>query len=152
MRRASSGWGSSARSRLVAELEATREAQAQAVTLRERARLAREMHDVLAHSLSALAVQLEGARLLARSRGADPDVADAIERSHRLARAGLDEARRAIEALRGENMPGPDRLPALADAFRERTGVGLRARVRRRAARAAAPRRGWPSTGPRRRR
>ena len=53
----------------VAELEATREAHAQAVQLRERARLAREMHDVLAHSLSALTVQLEGARLLARSRG-----------------------------------------------------------------------------------
>ena len=38
-----------------------------AVQLRERARLAREMHDVLAHSLSALTVQLEGARLLGTS-------------------------------------------------------------------------------------
>jgi signal transduction histidine kinase len=107
----------------VAELEATREAHATAVQLRERARLAREMHDVLAHSLSALTVQLEGARLLARSRDADPDVTAAIERSHGLARAGLEEARRAIEALRGGDMPGPDRLPALADAFREQTDV-----------------------------
>ena len=107
----------------VAELEATREAHATAVQLRERARLAREMHDVLAHSLSALAVQLEGARLLARSRDTDPEVTDAIERSHGLARAGLEEARRAIEALRGGDMPGPDRLPALADAFREQTDV-----------------------------
>jgi signal transduction histidine kinase len=107
----------------VAELEATREAHALAVQLRERARLAREMHDVLAHSLSALTVQLEGARLLARSRDTDPDVTDAIERSHGLARAGLEEARRAIEALRGETMPGPERLPALAEAFREQTEV-----------------------------
>jgi signal transduction histidine kinase len=107
----------------VAELEATREAHAQAVQLRERARLAREMHDVLAHSLSALTVQLEGARLLARSRGTDPDVTDAIERSHGLARAGLEEARRAIEALRGENMPGPERLSELCRAFREGTDV-----------------------------
>ena len=107
----------------VAELEATREAHATAVQLRERARLAREMHDVLAHSLSALTVQLEGARLLARSRDSDPEVTDAIERSHGLARAGLEEARRAIEALRGDDMPGPDRLPALADAFREQTDV-----------------------------
>jgi signal transduction histidine kinase len=107
----------------VAELEATREAHATAVQLRERARLAREMHDVLAHSLSALAVQLEGARLLARSRDTDPEVTDAIERSHGLARAGLEEARRAIEALRGGDMPGPDRLPALADAFTEQTDV-----------------------------
>jgi signal transduction histidine kinase len=81
------------------------------------------MHDVLAHSLSALAVQLEGARLLARNRGADPAVVAAVERSHHLARNGLDEARRAIEALRGGDMPGPDRLPALADAFGEQTGV-----------------------------
>jgi signal transduction histidine kinase len=109
--------------RLVAQLEATREAQAQAIALRERARLAREMHDVLAHSLSALAVQLEGARLLARSRGADPEVVAAVERSHHLAKGGLEEARRAIEALRGGEMPGPDRLPALADEFREQTGV-----------------------------
>jgi signal transduction histidine kinase len=107
----------------VAELEATREAHAQAVQLRERGRLAREMHDVLAHSLSALTVQLEGARLLARARGTDPEVVDAIERSHGLARTGLDEARRAIEALRGGEMPGPDRLPALAEQFREGTDV-----------------------------
>jgi signal transduction histidine kinase len=107
----------------VAELQATREAHAQAVQLRERGRLAREMHDVLAHSLSALTVQLEGARLLARARGADPEVVEAIERSHGLARTGLDEARRAIEALRGGDMPGPDRLPALAEQFREGTNV-----------------------------
>jgi signal transduction histidine kinase len=107
----------------VAELEATREAHAQAAALRERARLAREMHDVLAHSLSALTVQLEGARLLASSRGADPELTDAIERGHGLARAGLEEARRAIEALRGGDMPGPDRLPALAEQFREQTDV-----------------------------
>jgi signal transduction histidine kinase len=108
---------------LVAELEESREALASTVALRERQHLAREMHDVLAHSLSALAVQLEGTRLLARSTGADPDVVAAVERSHHLARGGLDEARRAIEALRGGDMPGPDRLGALTDAFREQTGV-----------------------------
>jgi signal transduction histidine kinase len=109
--------------KLVEELEESRDAQAQAVTLRERQHLAREMHDVLAHSLSALAVQLEGTRLLARSTGADQSVVEAVERSHHLAKGGLDEARRAIEALRGGDMPGPDRLPALADQFREQTGV-----------------------------
>jgi signal transduction histidine kinase len=107
----------------LAELEATREAHAQAVQLRERGHLAREMHDVLAHSLSALTVQLEGARLLARARDTDAEVVDAIERSHGLARAGLEEARRAIEALRGENMPGPESLQGLCEAFREGTDV-----------------------------
>jgi len=100
--------------------------RAQAIALQERSRLAREMHDVLAHSLSALAVQLEGARLLARERGSDPEVVQTIERSNRLARAGLDEARRAIEALRGGDMPGPDRLGELAAAFSEQTGVDCR--------------------------
>ena len=109
--------------RLVAELEASRAAHAEAIALSERGRLAREMHDVLAHSLSALAVQLEGTRLLARSKGADPAVVEAIERGHHLAKAGLEDARRAIEALRGGDMPGPDRLPALAEEFREQTGV-----------------------------
>jgi signal transduction histidine kinase len=108
---------------LVAELEASREALASTVALRERQHLAREMHDVLAHSLSALAVQLEGTRLLARSTGADASVVDAVERSHHLARGGLEEARRAIEALRGGDMPGPDRLAALTAEFREQTGV-----------------------------
>jgi len=108
---------------LVAELEESREALASTVALRERQHLAREMHDVLAHSLSALAVQLEGTRLLARSTGADAAVVDAVERSHHLARGGLEEARRAIEALRGGDMPGPDRLPTLTEEFREQTGV-----------------------------
>jgi signal transduction histidine kinase len=81
------------------------------------------MHDVLAHSLSALAVQLEGARLLARDRDADPDVVDAIEKAHHLAGGGLEEARRTIEALRGEDLPGPSRLAALAESFGEQAGV-----------------------------
>ena len=121
---------------LVAELEASREAQAQAVALRERARLAREMHDVLAHSLSALAVQLEGTRLLARSAAPTRRWSTRSSAATASPRAGLEEARRAIEALRGGDMPGPDRLPALAEAFREQTGVDCDARVRRRAARA----------------
>jgi signal transduction histidine kinase len=56
---------------LLAELEQTRAAQAQAATLAERQRLAREMHDVLAHSLSGLVLNLEGALLLAEQGGAD---------------------------------------------------------------------------------
>src|SRR4051812_48140878 len=85
------------------------------------------MHDVLAHSLSALALQLEGARLLARDRDADPEVVAAAERAHPLAAGGLAEARQAIAALRGDELPGPERLPALAEAFGEhsRAGCGL---------------------------
>jgi signal transduction histidine kinase len=108
---------------LVDELRESREAHAQSVALGERARLARDMHDVLAHSLSALALQLEATRLQAADRGTDPDVVAAIERAHHLAAGGLEEARRAISALRGDELPGPERLQALADAFEEHTAA-----------------------------
>jgi len=109
---------------LVEELRESRAAHAESVALAERSRVARDMHDVLAHSLSALALQLEGARLLARDRGSDPEVVDAIERAHHLAAGGLAEARQAIAALRGDELPGPERLPALAEAFADSSDAG----------------------------
>jgi signal transduction histidine kinase len=108
---------------LLAELEQTRAAQAQAAALAERQRLAREMHDVLAHSLSGLVLNLEGARLLAGQGGTDPQVGDAIDRAHRLARTGLEEARRAIGMLRDDALPGPERLADLAAEFEGDSGV-----------------------------
>ena len=54
--------------RLLTQMEETRDAELRAAALAERQRLAREVHDVLAHSLSGLVVQLEGARLLAAVR------------------------------------------------------------------------------------
>ena len=65
---------------------------------RERNRMARELHDTLAHSLSAVAVQLEAASALweADSKQAH----EMLERSLALTRTGLNEARRAIQALR----------------------------------------------------
>jgi signal transduction histidine kinase len=105
---------------LVEELRASRAAAAESAAAAERGRVAREMHDVLAHSLSALALQLEGTRLLARDRGADAEVVEGIERAHHLAAEGLEEARAAIGALRGDELPGPERLRELAEAFGER--------------------------------
>jgi signal transduction histidine kinase len=104
-------------------LKASQAAEAQAAAEAERGRLSREMHDVLAHSLSALALQLESARLLARDRNTDPDVTRALDQAHHLAAGGLEEARRAIAAARGEEMPGPERLHALAEAFQEQSGI-----------------------------
>ena len=102
---------------LVEELRESRAAAAESAAAAERGRVAREMHDVLAHSLSALALQLEGTRLLARDRGSDPEVVEAVERAHHLAADGLAEARAAIGALRGDELPGPERLEQLAEAF-----------------------------------
>jgi signal transduction histidine kinase len=102
-----------------AELRESRAAHAEAAALAERGRVARELHDVLAHSLSALSLQLEGTRLLARDRGADPEVVDGPERAHRLATSGLTEARQAIAALRGDD------LPQLADLVDNVSGATL---------------------------
>ncbi|MBS1887301.1 MAG: sensor histidine kinase [Actinobacteria bacterium] len=103
---------------LLEEEERTRLARNEAAALDERSRIARELHDVLAHSLSALSVELEGARLLALDRDVDSDVIAAIGRAHRHAAAGLDEARAAIQALRGDCVPGPDKLEDLIEEFR----------------------------------
>jgi signal transduction histidine kinase len=108
---------------LLQEVLAGRDAQVHAAKLDERARLAREMHDVLAHTLSALSIQLEGTRMLAEQRGGDPALLQALERISRLSREGLLEARRAVGSLRGDSLPGPDLLPSLVDAFERDTGI-----------------------------
>jgi signal transduction histidine kinase len=109
--------------RLLTELEGTRAAQARAAGLAERQQLAREMHDVLAHSLSGLMLQLEGARMLAAEDPSDPRLPGVIERAHHLGKSGLEEARRAIGMLRDDELPGPERLASLAAQFQEVSGV-----------------------------
>lgn len=112
------------------ELDASRAAEARAAASAERGRLAREMHDVLAHSLSALALQLESTRMLARDRGADEELTRAVDRAHDLAASGLQEARRAIATERGDELPGPERIGVLADAFGEQSGLPVAVEVR----------------------
>jgi signal transduction histidine kinase len=98
-------------------------AEAEAAMLRERSRLARDMHDVLAHSLSGLMLHLEGARMLSTQPDANGALPPALDRAHHLARAGLEEARRAIAALRDEDLPGPDRLEHLAADFEHDSNI-----------------------------
>jgi signal transduction histidine kinase len=112
--------------RLLGELRASQAAQARASGLAERQRIAREMHDVLAHSLSGLMLQLEGARMLAADDPSDPRLPPAINRAHQLGRTGLEEARRAIGMLRDDELPGPERLAALAAQFERDRGVPCR--------------------------
>ncbi|RZQ62819.1 sensor histidine kinase [Amycolatopsis suaedae] len=102
-------------------LEQTRRVQeerAKAAALDERTRIAREMHDVLAHSLGALSVQLEVAEALLSERGDVGAALDRVRRSRRLAVDGLDEARRAVAALRTDVRPLPEALGELVEAFR----------------------------------
>ncbi|MFE9833590.1 sensor histidine kinase [Streptomyces sp. NPDC005551] len=105
--------------RLLAQERAARAAEAESAALAERARIAREIHDVLAHSLSAQLVHLEAARLLIE-RGAGQDrILERVVAARGMAREGLAETRQALSALRGEMSPLEDflsELVATADA------------------------------------
>jgi signal transduction histidine kinase len=68
-------------------------------------------------------LQLEGARMLSTQPDATGRLPPALDRAHRLARAGLEEARRAIAALRDEDLPGPHRLEQLAADFEQDSHV-----------------------------
>jgi signal transduction histidine kinase len=100
------------------------EAETQAAALAERARIAREIHDVLAHSLAAVSVNLQAAEGLLGSSGLpseDPDLAKAIAcltRAGTLTREGLAAARRAVLALRDDASPLPVQLSSLAEQYR----------------------------------
>lgn len=110
---------------LLAELQDARDAQAQAAATTERGRIAGELHDVLAHSLSGAALQLQGARLLAEQQQAQPRLREAIERAGELVRDGLDDARRAVGALRGDQLPTVEQLGSLIERFRADTAVAV---------------------------
>jgi signal transduction histidine kinase len=88
--------------------------------------MARELHDVLAHTLSGLAIQLESARLLASKEEISDELRDAVERAQQLSRTGLQEAGRAVATLRGDQMPGPDLLPTLVEEHRLATSGPVR--------------------------
>ncbi|MET8452716.1 histidine kinase [Streptomyces sp. NPDC005209] len=99
--------------RLLAQERAARAAEAESAALAERARIAREIHDVLAHSLSAQLVHLEAARLLIE-RGADRErILERVVAARGMARDGLAETRQSLSALRGELTPLEDFLTEL---------------------------------------
>jgi len=110
--------------RTLAETRRAREAETQAATLAERARIARDIHDVLSHSLAAVSVNLQaaGGLLAADSLPADnPELAKAIEcieRAGTLTREGMTAARRAVMALREDAGPLADQLSALVSQYR----------------------------------
>ena len=114
---------------LLARLEDARDEQARAAAIAERTRIAGELHDVLAHSLSGAAIQLQGARKLAERHHAPPPLAEAIERASALVRAGLGNARQAVGALRGDPTPTIAQLPSLIDSYRADLALDVTLRV-----------------------
>jgi signal transduction histidine kinase len=87
---------------LLAQTQRSHEEQLRSARLEESARIARDIHDVLAHALAGLVIQLEATDALL-AQGADRDAIRArVQRAHALAREGLQETRRAVGALRGD--------------------------------------------------
>lgn len=86
----------------------------------ERARIARELHDMLAHTMSGMVVLAGGARKIARDK---PELAiTALERIEEVGRTGMAETRMLLRALRDGPEPSLADLSTLVDQLRE-TGL-----------------------------
>jgi signal transduction histidine kinase len=112
-----------------ARLEKEREAQAKVAVAAERARIARELHDVVAHNVSVMVVQADGAAYVL---DAAPDQAKkALETISSTGRQALAEMRRLLGVLRtgehqeaGEYVPQPD-VEQIEDLVEQCRGAGL---------------------------
>lgn len=115
-----------------ARLARERDQQAQLAGARERERIAREMHDIIAHSLSVMVALSDGAHAAAST---SPDLAaTASARAAETGRRTLDEVRRLLGRVRHEHdgspaghapQPSAAQLPDLVDEFQQ-AGMPLR--------------------------
>ncbi len=101
--------------------------QQEAAAVRERQRIAREMHDILAHSMGLVVVQAEAGPVVVRS---DPDKAEEVfDTISATAREALAQLRRTLSVLREDApdrqpQPGLDGLATLVDGVR-RAGLAV---------------------------
>ena len=111
--------------RLTIELRATRDELARAAVAAERVRIGRDLHDILGHSLTAIAVKAGLARrLLDRSDGDTGAAATEIGDVERLAREALSDVRATAAGYRDVSLAGE-----LAVARSVLTAAGVRAEL-----------------------
>ena len=90
-------------------LQSEQEQRARAVAIDERSRIARELHDIVAHSLSVIVVQAEGGRAVVLKR---PEIgAEVLDTIAETGRTSLAEMRRIVDVLRGGSS-GASYLPS----------------------------------------
>ncbi len=118
---------------LVTQLRDAQAGLAARAQAEERNRIARELHDVIAHSLTVSLLHVSSARLAVAD--APEDAARSLAEAERLGRASLDEVRHAVGLLRDPGapdpatpLPGSTDLPTLLAGFRA-AGTELRAQV-----------------------
>jgi signal transduction histidine kinase len=105
---------------LLAQVEQLRAGQREVAVLNERNRIAREIHDVLAHSLGALGIQIQTARAVLSDQRDIDRALGILEQAQRISNDGLGETRRAIHALRSDARPLAEELSRLAETHRAR--------------------------------
>ena len=91
--------------------------------LDERARIAREIHDVLAHSLGALGIQIQAARAVLTDHADIGRAGEILTAAQRMAAEGLVETRRAVHALRAGTLPLDEELAQVSDTYARRYQV-----------------------------
>jgi signal transduction histidine kinase len=108
------------------EVERLAEESRYAAIARERLKIARDLHDTLAHSMMAMLSEI---RLLRKIQVHDPgSLADELRRAEAVAQDGLNEARSAITQMRVSSVRDAGLGPALAKAvevFKDRTGLDV---------------------------
>ncbi|WP_166908272.1 sensor histidine kinase [Mycobacterium sp. DL440] len=115
---------------LMRQQQESQAAQARHAAADERRRIAREVHDVIAHSLSVTLLHVTGARRgLQQDRDVD-DAVEALEQAERLGRQAMADIRRTVGLLDGAPMsmapePGVDDIWCLVDDF-VRAGLNVR--------------------------
>jgi signal transduction histidine kinase len=110
---------------LLAQRELLEAEQRRADLLDERTRIAREIHDVLAHSLGALGIQIQAARSVLTDYGDVDKAVDLLAAAQKMASEGLTETRRAVHALRSDTLPLAEELAKAASTYGERYQVAV---------------------------
>jgi signal transduction histidine kinase len=108
---------------LLAQREQTEAERRRADLLAERARIAREIHDVLAHSLGALGIQIQASRSVLTDRGDIGKADELLAAAQKMAAEGLSETRRALHALRTDMLPLGEELAKATGTYAERYRV-----------------------------
>lgn len=111
---------------LLAQRDELQAEQRRADLLDERARIAREIHDVLAHSLGGLGIQIQAARAVLSDHGDIDRAGEILAAAQRMAAEGMVETRRAVHALRADTLPLDEELARVSDTYAQRYHVAAR--------------------------
>ncbi|MFI0424018.1 sensor histidine kinase [Spongiactinospora sp. 9N601] len=115
----------------IAEMEKRSERALSTAIAEERSSIARDLHDVISHQVSAIGMHAGVARMRAATAANAPELTASLAAVEASSRAAMLDLRRLLDVLHGnpageDSQPGLDNLPELLDTLRT---VGLRARV-----------------------